>query len=108
MTARYEVGLTPAAEEDLERLGEYLLERAETLEELEHAESVMNHLRVTIRERLAENPWAFRKAGDGRCTTRRELVIAQGATGYVAQFEIESATRVQVLAVRHQREEDYH
>jgi mRNA-degrading endonuclease RelE of RelBE toxin-antitoxin system len=35
-------------------------------------------------------------------------VISFGASGYVALFEIDDATTVTVLAVRHQREEDYH
>ena len=38
----------------------------------------------------------------------RELVISFGASGYVALFEIENDTVVTVLAVRHQRENDYH
>jgi len=36
------------------------------------------------------------------------LIIPFGATGYVALCEIASASTVVVLAVRHQREEDYH
>lgn len=38
----------------------------------------------------------------------RELVIPFGSAGYVALYEIESERTVTVLAVRHQREEDYH
>jgi hypothetical protein len=38
----------------------------------------------------------------------RELVIPFGAAGCVAQYEIEGKGTVTVLAVRHQREEDYH
>ena len=38
----------------------------------------------------------------------RELLIPFGTTGYVALFEIEDAHTVTVLAVRHQREDDYH
>ena len=37
----------------------------------------------------------------------RELVIGFGASGYVVLFEIEDAATVTVLAVRHQREDDY-
>ena len=37
----------------------------------------------------------------------RELLIGFGAAGYVALFEIEDAQTVTVLAVRHQREDDY-
>jgi plasmid stabilization system protein ParE len=38
----------------------------------------------------------------------RELVIQFGVAGYVALFEIEDGETITVLAVRHQREEDYH
>jgi mRNA-degrading endonuclease RelE of RelBE toxin-antitoxin system len=38
----------------------------------------------------------------------RELVIPFGAAGYVALFEIEDNETVTILAIRHQREEDYH
>jgi plasmid stabilization system protein ParE len=38
----------------------------------------------------------------------RELVIPFGASGYVALFEIEDSQVVTIVAVRHQREEDYH
>jgi hypothetical protein len=36
------------------------------------------------------------------------LVIPFGAAGYVALFEIDDAQTVTVLALRHQRESDYH
>ena len=38
----------------------------------------------------------------------RELIIPFGTSGYLALYEIASPTQVVVLAVRHQREEDYH
>ena len=38
----------------------------------------------------------------------RELVIDFGNSGYVALFEIVDRHEVVVLAVRHQREDDYH
>ena len=48
-----------------------------------------------------------RKSGES--SLRRELIIPFRATGYVAQPEIEPAvSRVIVIAVRHQREDDYH
>ncbi len=100
--------MTPQAEDDLERLFAFLVARSETLEELDRAEHVLHELRTGITQRLAENPWAYRKAGDGRRTTRRELIIGLGSSGYVALYEILPAQRIKVLAVRHQREEDYH
>jgi hypothetical protein len=36
------------------------------------------------------------------------MVISFGAGGYVALFEIEADNTVTILAVRHQREEDFH
>jgi plasmid stabilization system protein ParE len=36
------------------------------------------------------------------------MVIPFGAGGYVALFEIEADNFVTILAVRHQREDDYH
>jgi plasmid stabilization system protein ParE len=100
--------MTPQAEDDLERLFEFLVVRSETLEELDHAQHVLHQLRTSIKKRLAENPWAYRKAGDGRRTTRRELIVGLGSTGYVALYEILPGRAIKVLAVRHQREEDYH
>ena len=38
----------------------------------------------------------------------RELIIRFGRSGYVTLIEIESATEVVVVAVRHQLEDDYH
>ncbi|CAN7728231.1 type II toxin-antitoxin system RelE/ParE family toxin [Variovorax sp. LjRoot175] len=110
MTELFGVEMTPQAEDDLERLFEFLVVRSETLEELDHAQHVLHQLRTSIKKRLAENPWAYRKAGDGRRTTRRELIVGLGSTGYVALYEIlpGRGRAIKVLAVRHQREEDYH
>jgi hypothetical protein len=38
----------------------------------------------------------------------RELIIPFGSAGYVLLFEIGDAESVTILAVRHQREDDYH
>lgn len=108
MTELFGVEMTPQAEDDLERLFEFLVVRSETLEELDQAQHVLHQLRTGIKKRLAENPWAYRKAGDGRRTTRRELIVGLGSTGYVALYEILPGREVKVLAVRHQRKEDYH
>lgn len=58
-------------------------------------------------ELLEEFPFSCRKA-ESTNPFLRELVISFGTTGYVALFEIENDAVVTVLAVRHQREEDYH
>ena len=55
---------------------------------------------------LRTTPFNCRKAGHSPFL--RKLVIPFGETGYVAQFEIVNAQEVVVVAVRHQREDDYH
>jgi len=105
MTA-FVVELAPAAQDDLERLFDFLLEQAETVEDLDRAQSAIDAIRAAARDRLAITPFSFRKAA--RNPVQRELVIPFGNTGYLALFEIVSASKVVVLAVRHQREEDYH
>lgn len=104
----FRVRFAPAAQDDLARLFDFLLEAATTVEDLEHAEQVIKALSATLEKQLALNPFSFRKAGNGRRATRRELIIPAGATGYVALYEIEGPDSVVVLAVRHQRDDDYH
>lgn len=58
-------------------------------------------------ELLRNFPFSARKA-DPANPFLRELLIPFGNAGYVALFEIDDNTRVTVLAVRHQREDDYH
>lgn len=101
----FEVRFTPGALADLMRLHEHLLARAETLEDLQLADRAVDEIELACKAQLARTPFLFRKAGDR--PTRRELLIPFGAAGYVALYEI-VATRVVVLAVRHQREEDFH
>jgi plasmid stabilization system protein ParE len=76
------------------------------LEDLEVAEAAIEAIRTASLHQLASTPFSFRKSG--RSSMRRELIIPFGATGYVALYEIASPSSVVVLAVRHQREEDYH
>ena len=52
-------------------------------------------------------PAARPRGGDGN-PFLREVIIPFGSAGYVALFEIENRELVTLLAVRHQREEDYH
>jgi plasmid stabilization system protein ParE len=100
------VEFAPAAETDLERLFDFLLEQAETYEELDRAQVAIDAIRAAALHRLAITPFSFRKAA--RNPAQRELIIPFGGTGYVALFEVVSPSKVVVLAVRHQREEDYH
>jgi plasmid stabilization system protein ParE len=100
------VELSPAAEADLERLFDFLLDQAETTEDLNSDQAAIDAIRATAQHRLAITPFSFRKAA--QYPAQRELIIPFGGTGYVALYEIVSTAKVVVLAVRHQREEDYH
>jgi plasmid stabilization system protein ParE len=103
----FEVRLTDIARDDLERLFDFLLERAGSVEDLDAAESANNAVRDAVMGHLARTPYSFRKAGSS--SLRRELIIPFGNSGYVALYEIEpQKQRVVVLAVRHQLEDDYH
>jgi len=100
------VRFSATADEDLARLFDFLLDRAETIHDLVVAEQAIEAGRSAVLNQLAVTPYSFRKAG--KSSTRRELIIPFGATGYVALYEIADASTVVILAVRHQREEDYH
>jgi len=102
----FDVRFSAAADDDLGRLFDFLLDKAETVGDLDVAQAAIEAVRSAALIQLAVTPYSFRKAGTS--PTRRELIIPFGATGYVALYEIASPTAVVVLAVRHQREEDYH
>ena len=103
----FRVRLTRDAEADLDRLFDFVLERE--LEraggDLELAEQALVAIRAGVAT-LGTSPFTCRKAGQSPFL--RELIIPFGRSGYVALFEIESATEVVVVAVRHQLEDDYH
>ncbi|MCK7501626.1 MAG: type II toxin-antitoxin system RelE/ParE family toxin [Comamonadaceae bacterium] len=101
----FEVRLTPAAWADLERLYAHLLLGAQTLEDLEQAEQARSAVLDSLRQ-LARSPFLYRKASDSAFL--RELVVPFGGSGYVLLYEIVDAAHVDVLAVRHQFEDDYH
>ena len=100
-TVRYAAG----AREDLERLFDFLLQRAASAEDLDLAQRALDAIMASV-DGLSRSPFIHRKVGDSPFL--RELLIPFGHTGYVALFEIEDASTVSILAVRHQREEDYH
>ena len=102
----FDVRFSAAADDDLARLFDFLLDKAETLEDLDVAQAAIEAVRSAALRQWAVRPYRSRKAGAS--PTRRELIIPFGATGYVALYEIASPSAVVVLALRHQREEDYH
>ncbi len=106
MSAGFEVRYTNAARDDLLRLFDFLLARAQTKEDFESAQMAIDAIRDTVERSLSRAPFIFRKAGDSPFL--RELMIPFGGAGYVALYEIKDASHVLILAVRHQLEDDYH
>lgn len=102
----FAVRYSAEAREDLQRLYRHLLERAETIEDLDLAEHAYNTIVASVEGSLSRSPFICRKAGSSPFL--RELVIPFGNAGYVALFEIDNASTLTVLAVRHQLEDDYH
>lgn len=100
----YTVRFTKEAEADLVRLYEFLLEQDPHSTEL--AERALARIVQAI-DLLKQFPFTCRKAS-AHAPYLRELLISFGAAGYVALFEIEPNDIVTILAVRHQRESDYH
>ena len=98
---RTSVRFTPEAEDDLLRLYDFLLERdlrsaERALDAISGAIELLRFSPFSCRKPLADNPFL------------RELLIPFGSAGYVALFEIDATSTVTILAVRHQREEDYY
>ena len=98
---RYKIRFTPEAEDDLLRLYEFLLEK-----DIAAAERALDAIKAGI-ELLQFSPYSCRKVL-AKNPFLRELVISFGSAGYVALFEIEPDDIVTIIAVRHQREDDYH
>ncbi|MCF8014516.1 MAG: type II toxin-antitoxin system RelE/ParE family toxin [Chromatiaceae bacterium] len=104
----YRIRFTPEAEDDLLRLYRFMLEQDATDWTL--AEQALAAIRAAL-VIMEQFPFTCRKAWIDRSIHSpflRELLIPFGDSGYVALFEIEDAEMVTILAVRHQRESDYH
>jgi len=89
-----------AASEDLQRLYAFLLERdipsaQRALIAIEKAVTLLQRFPFTCRKADPDNPLL------------RELLVTFGSSGYVMLYEIEDHATVTILAVRHQREDDY-
>lgn len=97
----YKVRYTQAARDDLKRLFTFLAEQ--DIQPALHARKTI----ATSMQMLEQFPFTCRKSM-GEETFLRELVIPFGSAGYVALFEIDDDKTVTILAVRHQREDDYH
>lgn len=98
----YRYQLEPEAQEDLERLYQFMVDAAP-----EVADKALEHIYANFRI-LEISPHSCRKAASVDGKVLRELIIKFGRSGYVALFEITSEELVSILAIKHQRESDYH
>lgn len=96
----FRVRFTLEAKADMERLYEFLARHdwsaaRKALETIDKAWTLLEQFPFSCRKIDETNPFL------------RELVTSFDNSGYVALFEIEDKHTVTVLAVRHQREDDY-
>ncbi|MBC7756928.1 MAG: type II toxin-antitoxin system RelE/ParE family toxin [Bdellovibrio sp.] len=96
----YQIRFTKAARDDVKRLYAFLLAR-----DLQAANQALEAINKAI-ELLKTFPFTCRKA-QTNTPFFRELIISFGTNGYVALFEIEEEKTVTILAIRHQREDDF-
>lgn len=97
----WRVRYTRTARDDLRRLYGFLLER-----DIAAAERALAAIDKAM-ELLRLFPFTCRKA-DPDNPLLRELLVSFGTSGYVVLYDIGNDQTVTILAVRHQREDDYH
>ncbi|KVT02617.1 type II toxin-antitoxin system RelE/ParE family toxin [Burkholderia ubonensis] len=100
----YRVRFTRTASDDLDRLYGFVVERDDA--DVELATRALAAIASGIAT-LESSPFTCRKVHPSM-PFLRELIVPFGASGYVALFEIDDSETVTILAVRHQRESDYH
>lgn len=96
----FRVRYTKQARDDLRRLYGNMLERDPSAarrarDRIARGVSLLKDFPFTCRKASPDTPFL------------RELLIPFGRAGYVVLFEIDDATTVTILALRHQREDDY-
>lgn len=96
----YRVRYTQVARDDLLRLYAFLLEVDR------EAKRALGTIDKSV-DMLKAFPFTCRKA-DPANPFLRELLVSFGSSGYVALYEIEDDQTITILAIRHQREVDYH
>ncbi|MBB3135814.1 plasmid stabilization system protein ParE [Rhizobium pisi] len=97
----FELRYTQTFYEDLDRLSDFLIERDPELAErainaIQKALMILEDFPLMARRASADDPLL------------RELVVPFGSAGYVILFKVMNESTVIVLAIRHQREVDYH
>ncbi|KVO00889.1 type II toxin-antitoxin system RelE/ParE family toxin [Burkholderia ubonensis] len=100
----YRVRFTRTASDDLDRLYGFIVERDDA--DVELATRALAAI-ASGNATLESSPFTCRKVHPSM-PFLRELIVTFGASGYVALFEIDDSETVTILAVRHQRESDYH
>ncbi len=103
---KFAVLLSAQARDDLCRLADFIIERELTRSagDLELADRAIATIETAL-NRLGDHPFTCRRAGHDMFL--RELIIPFGQTGFVALFDITNQFQLTVLAVRHQRQDDY-
>jgi len=97
----FELKYTQTFYEDLDRLCDFLIERNPDV-----AECAISAIRKALMI-LEDFPLMARRASAAD-PLLRELVVPFDSAGYVILFKVMNEATVIVLAIRHQREEDYH
>ena len=97
----WQVRYAPAARHDQKRLFGFLLEQ--------DTAAARRALAAIIKgtELLRQFPFSCRKAGPDN-PWLRELLVSFGNSGYILLYEIDDQHTITILAVRHQREDDYY
>jgi plasmid stabilization system protein ParE len=97
----WRIRYTPAARDGIKRLYAFLLEH--------DTGAARRALTAIIKgvELLRWSPYSCRKLEPDN-PLLRELLVSFGNSGYVLLYEITDDTTLTILAVRHQREDDYH
>ena len=99
----FEIEFAETAKEDLDRLHTFYSQIDADL-----ADRALQTI-LSAFQTIQRHPYICRKARHGELGTAwRELLIDFGSSGYIALFEITTSTTINVVAVRHQRESDYH
>ena len=96
----YQVRYTREAKEDIERLYVFLLEQ--DFQAARRARVATGKAMVF----LEDFPFSCRKVSSATPFLRK-MLIPFGNSGYVALYEIEDKKTVTILAIRHQRQDDY-
>ncbi|KQQ73997.1 plasmid stabilization protein [Rhizobium sp. Leaf321] len=92
---------TAAFFEDMDRLADFLIERdpdqaIRAITAIKKALAILIDFPLMARRASREDPLV------------RELVVPFGSSGYLILFKLIDDQTVTILAIRHQREDDYH